>query len=403
MTMLTGVPTNDDARAVHHASGTGLSMPTAVVGMVGGGQLARMTHQAAIGLGIELQVLTAHDWDPAVLAGARFVPGDPTDLEALFALAKGCDVVTFDHEHVPNAHLRALAESGHVVHPEPSAKLLAQDKSIARRVLGDAGFAVPAHADVAAGDTEAAVRFGEAHGWPIVVKAPRGGYDGRGVHVVASPSDLADQAGSLSYDRWLVEAHVDIAVELAVLVARRPGGQSVTYPVVETVQRHGVCRELVMPARVSEAVAARAEGLAAAVAERIGATGILAVELFMTTGGDLVVNELAARPHNSGHATIEAATTSQFENHLRAVLDWPLGAPTLLAPAAATVNLLGPPQPIDLARTVPRALVDPDVHLHLYGKAYAPGRKLGHVTVLADDPQTALQGARSAADAVLGR
>ncbi len=378
-------------------------MPSAVVGMVGGGQLARMTQQVAIGLGIELQVLTPHDWDPAVLAGARFVPGDPADLEALFTLAKGCDVVTFDHEHVPNAHLRALVESGHVVHPEPSTKLLAQDKSIARRVLGDAGFAVPAHMDVAAGDTEATIRFGEANGWPLVVKTPRGGYDGRGVHVVASPTDLLDQAGSLSYDRWLVEAHVDIAVELAVLVARRPGGQSVIYPAVETVQRDGTCRELVMPARVSEAVAARAEELAAAVAERIGATGVLAVELFVTTGGDLVVNELAARPHNSGHATIEAATTSQFENHLRAVLDWPLGAPTLVAPAAATVNLLGPPHPIDLARTVPHALADPAVHLHLYGKAYAPGRKLGHVTVLADDPDTALRGARSAADTVLGR
>jgi 5-(carboxyamino)imidazole ribonucleotide synthase len=411
------VPTDDDApddgaRATvvvtevpqgQHQRGPGpeVGAPTAVVGMVGGGQLARMTQQAAIGLGIELQVLTAHDWDPAVAAGARFVPGDPDDLESLFALAKGSDVVTFDHEHVPNAHLQALADAGHLVRPGPAAKLLAQDKSVARRTLADAGFAVPAFADVGAGDLDAANRFAQVNGWPIVVKAPRGGYDGRGVHVVASATDLAGREVLRSYDRWLLEAHVDIAVELAVVVARRPNGQSVTYPVVETVQRDGICHELVMPARVPAEVADRAETLATAIAGQIGATGILAVELFLTADGDLVVNELAARPHNSGHATIEAASTSQFENHLRAVLDWPLGAPTLLAPAAATVNLLGPPEPVDLSHTVQRALEDPNVHLHLYAKAHAPGRKLGHVTVLADDAETALRTARAAAEAVL--
>lgn len=402
LTKLTGVPTDDDARATATTHrGPEVSVPTAVVGMVGGGQLARMTQQAAIGLGIELQVLTAHDWDPAVLAGARFVPGDPDDLDALLALAKGSDVVTFDHEHVPNAHLRALVDAGHVVRPGPAAKLLAQDKSVARRVLGDAGITIPAFVDAAPGDVAAAARFGEANGWPIVVKAPMGGYDGRGVHVVASPAELEDRPDLHTYDRWLLEAHVDIAVELAVLVARRPNGQSVTYPVVETVQRDGICRELVMPARIPDDVATRAEELAATIAERIGATGILAVELFLTRGGDLVVNELAARPHNSGHATIEGTTTSQFENHLRSVLDWPLGAPTLLAPAAATVNLLGPAEPVDLTRTVQHALEDPTVHLHLYAKAYAPGRKLGHVTVLADDPEAALGAARAAAEALL--
>jgi 5-(carboxyamino)imidazole ribonucleotide synthase len=371
--------------------------------MVGGGQLARMTHQATIGLDIELQVLTAHDWDPAVLAGARFVPGDPSDLEALFTLAKGCDVVTFDHEHVPTDHLRALADAGYLVRPAPSAKLLAQDKTVARRALGQGGFPVPAWQDVAAGDVEAATRFGEAHGWPIVVKAPRGGYDGRGVHLVAGPEELVDHPGLASSGRWLLEERVDIAMELAVLVARRPGGQTVTYPVVETVQRDGICHELVMPARVDTDRAGEAERMATAIAEQIGATGILAVELFVTTGGGLVVNELAARPHNSGHATIEGASTSQFENHLRAVLDWPLGATSLVAPAAATVNLLGPPEPVDLTRNASRALEDPTVHLHLYGKSYAPGRKLGHVTVLAGDPDTALASARAAADALVSR
>ncbi len=365
--------------------------------MVGGGQLARMTQQAAIALGIELQVLTPRPTDPAIQAGAGFRPGDPDDLEALFALAADSDVVTFDHEHVPNSHLRALAEAGHLVRPGPGAKLLAQDKIVARRVLGDAGFAVPAFADVESGDLASVKRFGEANGWPIVVKLPRGGYDGRGVFTVRNVADLAGQPALSSTDRWLLEAHVPIATELAVLVARRPSGQSVTYPVVETIQRDGICHELVMPGRIAADTADEAVAVAVAVAESIDVSGILAVELFLTTGGELLVNELAARPHNSGHATIDASATSQFENHLRAVLDWPLGASTQLAPAAATVNLLGPAGPVDLARSVPRALEDPNVHIHLYGKSPSPGRKLGHVTSLADDPAVALGSARAAA------
>ncbi len=371
--------------------------------MVGGGQLARMTQQAAIALGIELQVLTPHLTDPAIQAGARFRPGDPDDLDALFSLAGVSDVVTFDHEHVPNGHLRALVEAGHVVRPNPEAKLLAQDKSIARRVLGDAGFTVPAFEDVRAGDVRSLEQFGDANGWPIVVKAPRGGYDGRGVFYVTSPSDLSNHQELAGYDRWLLEARVPIAAELAVLVVRRPSGQSITYPVVETIQRDGTCHELVMPARIPGDVASDATAVAVAIADRIDVSGILAVELFLTVDGDLVVNELAARPHNSGHATIDASATSQFENHLRAVLDWPLGASTQLVPAAATVNLLGPPRPVDLAGTVPRALEDPTIHIHLYGKSYSPGRKLGHVTALADDPETALRSARAAARSLLVR
>lgn len=375
--------------------------PTAVVGMVGGGQLARMTQQAAIALGIELHVLTPHPTDPAVQAGAQFIAGDPDDLDALFALAAATDVVTFDHEHVPNTYLRALADAGHLVRPNPAAKLLAQDKSVARPVLREAGFAVPAFADVPTGDVGAVVHFAESNGWPLVIKAPRGGYDGRGVFHVVSAADLTDLPGLGSLDRWLLEAYVPIATELAVLVARRPNGQSVAYPVVETVQRDGICHELVMPARVGADVAGRAAAIGVAIADAIDATGILAVELFLTEGGELLVNELAARPHNSGHATIDASATSQFENHLRAVLDWPLGAPTQLAAGAATVNLLGPAQPVDLSRGVRRALEDPTVHVHLYGKSFSPGRKLGHVTALSDDPDSALDAARTAARALL--
>ena len=278
-------------------------------------------------------------------------------------------MVTFDHEQVPPGLISALDADGHAVRPEPAAKRLAQDKAHAREILGRAGFAVPPFAVVESGDLGALRGFADDHGWPVVVKSPRGGYDGRGVAMV-DRADGVGPSGALpaSDGQWLLEAMVPIALELAVLVARRPSGWWVTYPVVETVQRDGICRELVMPARVPADVAARAEAAAVAVAQGIGATGILAVEFFLTVDGELVVNEVAARPHNSGHGTIEATRTSQFENHLRAVLDWPLGSTAMVAPASATVNLLGPPDAVDLADRLPSALGDPRVHVHLYGK-----------------------------------
>jgi len=374
---------------------------SATVGMIGGGQLARMTQQAAIGLDVDLRVLTPDPAAPAVLAGARPVAGRPDDLEAVLAFAADCDVVTFDHEQVPAAVLSALMGAGHVVRPEPGAKRLAQDKVHARRILDRAGFAVPPFAVVAAGDRRALARFAEDHGWPVVVKAPQGGYDGRGVAVVhrddldASTAPLPESGG-----QWLLEAMVPIAVELAVLVAQRPSGWWSAYPVVETVQQDGICRELIMPARIPAALAERATALAVSVAQGSCATGILAVELFVTVAGDLVVNELAARPHNSGHATIEACRTSQFENHLRGILDWPLGSTAMAAPAAATVNILGGELGLDLGRDLPRVLEDPRVHVHLYGKECEPGRKLGHVTALADEPEVA-RGAAHAAVAIL--
>jgi 5-(carboxyamino)imidazole ribonucleotide synthase len=374
--------------------------PAAVVGMVGGGQLARMTQQAAIALGVELRVLTPSADDPAVRAGAVHIPGRPGDPAALAGLAAGCDVVTFDHEHAPVALLEQVVADGAVVRPHPRALLLAQDKTVARRALDVAGFPVPAFVEVAAGDVDGVREFARVHGWPVVVKLPQGGYDGRGVSVVDGPGALADVPEGPT-GRWLLEAAVPIATELAVLVARRPSGHWVTYPVVETVQRDGICHELVMPADVPADLARRAVDLAVAVAGGIDATGILAVELFVTVDGGLVVNELATRPHNSGHATIDAAVTSQFENHLRAVLDWPLGDPSLRAPAAATVNVLGPAWPVDPARTLPLALEDPAVRVHWYGKAAWPGRKLGHVTAVGPDRATALTAARRAADLVV--
>jgi 5-(carboxyamino)imidazole ribonucleotide synthase len=361
--------------------------------MVGGGQLARMTHQAAIGLGVRLRVLAASGEDAAVGAGAPHLVGAPDRLADLRALAAGADVVTFDHERVPPEHLAALEADGVALAPAPAAKLLAQDKLVARRTLAALGFPVPpfAHARTP-GDVE---RFAAAHGWPLVAKAPRGGYDGRGVFALER-ADAAAQALREHPDGLLLEPRLAIERELAVLVARSTAGERVVYPAVETVQREAMCREIVAPAPGDPRLAREARDLAVAIAERIGATGVLAAELFATPHG-LMVNELALRPHNSGHYTIEGCATSQFEQHLRAVLGWPLGAPTLLAPAVVTVNVVGPPDGSDPAGRIDRALAVPGAHVHLYGKAPRPGRKLGHVTVCGEDAERTRRAARRAA------
>lgn len=375
---------------------------SARVGMVGGGQLARMTHQAAVDLGISLEILAQSPTDPAVLAGASHTLGPPGSLAALRTLADRCDVITFDHELVPADHLDALRAAGYAVRPGAEALRLAQDKRLAREVLDQAGFTVPPHLAVEDDDIESVWSFAERWGWPIVMKSRHGGYDGRGVHVLHDLAGVRDLLASTSPSSWVLEAHVPIASELAVLVARNPSGYTAVYPVVETRQHDGMCHELVMPARVPDDIADAATRLAKSIADGIDVTGILAVELFLTTAGDLVVNELATRPHNSGHATIEATITSQFHNHLRGILNWPLGSTEMVAPAAATVNVIGPPSGADPARHLAAALSVPSAHVHLYAKHSHPGRKLGHVTALGADQAEALDTARAAARRLLG-
>jgi 5-(carboxyamino)imidazole ribonucleotide synthase len=368
------------------------------VGMVGAGQLARMTHGAAIELGVELVVLATSEDEPAVTAGAACRLGSPDVLEDLAGLAADCDVVTFDHEQVPNEHLRELERRGVAVRPSAQAALAAQDKLHARRLLGEEyGLPVPGFAEVADGADVA--RFALRHGWPVVLKAVRGGYDGRGVVMVATPGEA--EAVLATGGAWLAEECVPLDLEVAAMVARRPSGEIAAYPVVETVQADGMCRELRVPAPLPDDLAAEAQALARTIAERLGATGILAVELFVS-GGRLLVNELALRPHNSGHWTIEGAATSQFENHLRAVLDLPLGETTRRAPAVATINVVGPDDGGDPRTRLPQALAVPGAHLHLYGKAARPGRKLGHVTALAGDLAAAHGTAQAAAEALGG-
>ncbi|GAA1873209.1 5-(carboxyamino)imidazole ribonucleotide synthase [Asanoa iriomotensis] len=354
-----------------------------VVGMVGAGQLARMTHQAAIALGQSLRVLAAHPDDGAALVAADVQIGEHTDLAALRTFAKGCDVVTFDHEHVPEAHIRALAAEGVKVFPSADALVFAQDKRRMRERLTAVGAPVPRWQPVATADD--LVAFGGRTGWPIVLKAARGGYDGRGVWVVDSPAAAAEVLASGT--ELIAEALVPLRRELAVQVARSPFGQVAAYPVVETVQRDGINVEVLAPAPLlPEDLAVEAQKLAIDLATALGVVGLLAVELFETPAG-LVVNELAMRPHNSGHWTIEGARTSQFEQHLRAVLDYPLGDTALTAPVVVSANVLGgPPGGMSVDERMHHLFAeDPGARVHLYGKQTRPGRKIGHVTVLGDD------------------
>jgi 5-(carboxyamino)imidazole ribonucleotide synthase len=366
-----------------------------VVGMVGGGQLARMTHEAASALGLTLAVLAERPDDAAALVDPDVAIGAPDDPEAVAKFAAGCDVLTFDHEHVPAALLEALPPRSPPVRPRPAALRLAQDKLAMRAALAGAGFPVPAwrRADHP-GDVAA---FAAGRGWPVIVKTPRGGYDGRGVFAVDGPAALPPAGWPL-----LVEEHVAIERELAAVVARRPSGQIAAYPVVQTVQRDGICVEVLAPAPDLPAdLAEQAGALAGRLAGVLDVTGVLAVELFQTAGG-LLVNELAMRPHNSAHWTIDGAVTSQFEQHLRAVLDWPLGDPAAGRPCTVMVNVLGTAS-TDLPAALPRALAaEPGARVHLYGKGVRPGRKLGHVTVCGSDPARTRERARRAARLLAG-
>jgi 5-(carboxyamino)imidazole ribonucleotide synthase len=371
-----------------------------IVGMVGGGQLARMTHQAAIALGQSLHVLAVSPDDPAALVSPNITLGAHTDLDALTAFAKSCDVLTFDHEHVPGELLRALVEQGVHVRPGPDALLHAQDKLVMRHRLAASGMPVPPFAQVESVDD--VVAFAGQHGWPCVLKAARGGYDGRGVWLLDDSEGAHDLVPKLLEQGTplLVEERVAMRRELAAVVARSPFGQGAVWPVVETVQSDGICVEVLAPAPdMTEADAESAQDLALRIAAELDVVGVLAVELFDTESG-LVINELAMRPHNSGHWTIEGARTSQFEQHLRAVLDYPLGATDVLAPAVVMANVLGAP-------ATPAMSPDErlhhlfarfrDAHVHYYGKQERPGRKIGHVTILGGSMADVRERARLAA------
>ncbi|MGO2658708.1 5-(carboxyamino)imidazole ribonucleotide synthase [Mycetocola reblochoni] len=369
------------------------------VGVIGGGQLARMMIAPAVELGLPIGVLAEAEGAPAALATT--LVGDYRDLETVRAFAATVDVVTFDHEHVPQAVLRALVADGVVVRPGPDALQYAQDKLLMRERLGELGLPVPAWGRVASPEELAA--FISRHGPRVVVKTPRGGYDGKGVRVIEHAAEADDWFASLAEDgnggSLLVEEFVEFSRELAQLVARRPGGEIALWPVVETVQKDGVCAEVVAPAPASDGpVSETAAAIAVAVAEGLDVTGVLAVELFETVDGRVLVNELAMRPHNSGHWSQDGAVTGQFEQHLRAVVDLPLGDPSPLAPAAVMINVLGGPEGQSMPDRYDRAAaLNPSAKLHSYDKLSRPGRKVGHVTLIGDDAERVLADARAVA------
>jgi 5-(carboxyamino)imidazole ribonucleotide synthase len=357
-----------------------------VVAMIGGGQLARMTHQAAIGLGQTLRVLATGPDDPAAQVTPDVVIGSHESLDDLRRAAEGAVVVTFDHEHVPTALLEKLVAEGATVSPPPEALVYAQDKLVMRRRLEALGAPVPRFSAVES--TDDVESFARRIGGPIVVKTVRGGYDGRGVHLPADLAEAGDVVARYLADgvAVLVEERITMRRELAALVARSPFGQGAAWPVVQTVQRDGICVEVIAPAPgLDSERAADGSQLALRLADELGVVGVLAVELFETTAGALVVNELAMRPHNSGHWTIDGAITSQFEQHLRAVLDYPLGDTSPIVPVTAMANVLGAPSPPAMAmdeRVHHLFARLPEARIELYGKAERPGRKIGHVNIL---------------------
>jgi 5-(carboxyamino)imidazole ribonucleotide synthase len=368
--------------------------PTLAV--VGGGQLARMMAQPAIALGLPLRLLAEAEGVSAAQVIPDHLVGDYTDLPTLRKVTDGAAVVTFDHEHVPTAHLHALADAGVAVRPGPEALVHAQDKAVMRRRLAELDVPCPRNAVVT---STADV---EAFGFPCVLKTTRGGYDGKGVWVVrtADESRVAFDTAAAAGVEVLAEELVDFRRELSALVARSPSGQAAAYPVVASTQLDGICHEVVAPAPdLAPALAGQAQEIALRIAGALDVTGILAVELFETTDGRILVNELAMRPHNTGHWSQDGAVTSQFENHLRAVMDLPLGSPAPRERWTVMVNILGGPTDSGhLYDGLPHAMArDPHLRVHLYGKDLRPGRKVGHVNAYGDDLDDCLERARHAA------
>jgi 5-(carboxyamino)imidazole ribonucleotide synthase len=370
------------------------------IGIIGGGQLAKMTALAGLQLGCDVVVLERNNYGPAASLATFSIVGDWDNPESLVHLASQVDVVMLENEFVDAGALRAVEDCGYALFPAAGSIALIQDKLAQKQTLAAAGLAVAPFAPVATPD-EVRER-GRDFGWPLLLKARRNAYDGKGNVTVAAPAEVDAAWVRLGGDRGrglYVEAFCAFSAELATIVTRGQDGTAVAYPVVETVQRDHVCHLVKAPAAVSAEVAARAAQMARTAVAAVGIVGSCGVEMFLARDGAVVVNELAPRVHNSGHYTIEGCICSQFENHVRAVLGWPLGDPRMVAPAAAMVNLLGAGRGSGQPAGIEAALAVPGAHVHLYGKAISgAGRKMGHVTALGATREEALATAQRAAD-----
>lgn len=357
-----------------------------------------MTHQAALKLGITPRLLAEHLDDSAAQAAPEAMFSHP---DTLAAFAEYCEVLTVEHERLDLGLVQMMEDSGAIVRPGTKTIRAAFDKLHQRRILSNRQFPVPAFSEVRGPDD--VFDFSTANGFPVVIKSVRAGLPGqRGVWIVENRTEALRVLSEQADRELMAESYQAIVKELVVLVVRRPGGNARSYPVTEVINQDGECREIRTPAAIGHRVAIEARELSLRLADELDAVGVLAVELFLTTDG-LIVNELAARPHNAGHVTIEGSPTSQFENHVRAVLDLPLGPTWANAPAAVTINVIGGLDGVDPVNNLPDALVVEGAQVHLYGKVPIPGRKLGHVTALGDDLEQARELARRAEAALHGR
>lgn len=367
------------------------------LGILGGGQLARMLVQAAIPLGIETVVLANRNDEPAALV-SKAVVGEWNDRALLDQFAQAVDVVVLENEFIGSEKLAYLASKGVQLVPDQATLGLIEDKAQQKLTLADAGLPVPALALIESLDDVAA--FGAEHGFPLMLKTRRNGYDGRGTAKIRSAEEIASACSSLGFPEnpVFVEAWVPFEAELATLIIRSVSGEQCVYPVIETYQPSGVCRVVRAPAPFSAAIQQQASEVAQATAAALGGLGILAVEMFLTSKGQILVNELAPRPHNTGHYSIEGCYCSQFENTIRAALGWPLGDPQLRHQSAVMVNVLAPTtRPLE--SSLIQTALKPQVHVHWYDKRSAkPGRKIGHITAVGAEPSEVEARAQAAVD-----
>ncbi len=371
------------------------------LGIIGGGQLAKMTALAARELGCDVVIFERNPSTPAApLANDTWV-GDWDDASLLLKWAAQADVVTLENEFLNVEALAAIERAGHVLHPGTPTLAQVQDKLIQKETLARAGLALPRFAGV--DQVSKMESLGQEWGWPLVLKTRRNGYDGKGNFTLRGPQDIETGWAVLRGDRQAlyVEAFCDFARELAVMVTRGRDGALAVYPVVETVQKDHVCHVVRAPANIPPDVASQASHVACRAIETIGGVGSFGVEMFLTKTGEVLVNELAPRVHNSGHYTIEACECSQFENHVRAVLGWPLGSTAMVAPAAVMINLLGAGGGSGQPHGLEKALAVAGAHVHIYGKTTSgSGRKMGHVTALGQTLAAAESKALEAATAL---
>jgi 5-(carboxyamino)imidazole ribonucleotide synthase len=377
-------------------------IPNHRLGIIGGGQLAKMTALAALQLGCDVAVLERNPSSPAAVLATHSLVGDWDSPAELLRLAAHCDVVTLENEFVDARSLVALEAAGHGIFPTPRSIALVQDKLIQKQTLAAAGLPVPEFRAVA--NPEAVGEAARELGLPLLLKARRNAYDGKGNVTIRSLDEINSawrKLGGEAGNELFVESFCPFTRELAVIITRGRNGETATYPLVDTVQRDHICHIVRAPAEVSLEVGERALDIARRAVTAVGAVGSFGVEMFLTANGELFVNELAPRVHNSGHYTIEACVCSQFENHVRAVLGWPLGSTAMVAPAAVMVNLLGTGKGPGRPGGIAGALSVPGAHVHVYGKAMSSrGRKMGHVTVLGDDLAAASAGAQRAAELI---